>query len=149
MNVLVYSGPPFEKHDTCFAGWMMRSAPKSNELFDASTVAQKIDVRANSRNVIPVVFDLLTRKAIWSDISTSTNTYFGGNNVESNQASIQETLDAVINVQHKLSLYELFELHANSRGMLVDTPEEADVVYSIENGITPFDINLINADYIS
>jgi len=144
----VYSGPTFAEHETCFAGWMMRSKPKSNEVFDAKTVEQKIDVRANSRNVVPVVFDLQTRKAIWTDISTSSRSYYGGNNVESIQASIQETLEAVIGAKHKLSLYELFELHANARGELVDTPEEADTIYSIENGVTPFDINLINSEYI-
>ena len=148
MNVLVFSGPTFDKHETCFAGWMMRSKPNSNEVFDAKTVEQKIDVRANSRNVIPVVFDLLERKAIWTDISTSSKTYYGGNNVESNRASIQETLEAVIDSNHKLTLYELFELHTSARGELVDTREEADKIYSIENGITPFDINLINAEYI-
>ena len=30
MNVLVYSGPTFAEHTTCFAGWMTRSKPKSN-----------------------------------------------------------------------------------------------------------------------
>jgi len=148
MNVLVYNGPTFDKHETCFAGWMMRSEPKSNEVFDAKTVEQKIDVRANSRNVIPVVFDLQERKAIWADISTSSKELYGGNNVESNQASIQETLEAVIESKHKLSLYELFELHAKARGTLVDTPDQADTVYSIENGVTPFDINLINSEYL-
>lgn len=148
MNVLVYSGPTFDKHEECFAGWMMREKPNSNEVFDAKTVEQKIDVRAKSRNVIPVVFDLLERKAIWTDISTSRSVFNGGNNVESNQASIQETLEAVIDAKHKLSLYELFELHANARGQLVDTPEEADKIYGVENGVTPFDINLINSEYV-
>ncbi len=148
MNVLVYSGPTFAEHEACFAGWMMRAKPNSNEAFDAKTVEQKIDVRANSRNVVPVVFDLQARKAIWTDISTSSRSYYGGNNVESNRASIQETLEAIVNSKHKLSLYELFELHANARGELVDTPEKADTIYSIERGITPFDINLINAEYL-
>ncbi len=148
MNVLVYSGPTFAEHETCFAGWMMRSKPKSNEIFEAKTVEQKIDVRANSRNVIPVVFDLQTRKAIWTDISTSSQTYCGGNNVESNQASIQETLEAIIDSKHKLSLYELFELHAKARGEIVDSQSEADTIFSLDKGVTPYDVNLINSDYI-
>jgi len=148
MNVLVYNGPTFAEHEECFAGWMMRSNPKSNEVFDAKTVEQKIDVRANSRNVVPVVFDLQARKAIWTDISTSSRSYYVGNNVESNQASIQDTLEAVVESKHKLSLYELFELHAIARGQIVDSKENADKVFSLDKGVTPFDINLINADYI-
>jgi len=149
MNVLVYSGPTFAEHEECFAGWMMRSSPKSNEVFDAKTVEQKIDVRANSRNVVPVVFDLQERKAIWTDISTSSRSYYGGNNVESNQASIQETLEAIIDAKHKLSLYELFELHALARGEAAHTKEEADTIFSLEEGVTPFNLNLINAEYIT
>jgi len=148
MNVLVYSGPTFAEHEECFTGWMMRSGPKSNEIFDAKTVEQKIDVRANSRNVVPIVFDLQARKAIWTDISTSSRSYYGGNNVESNQASIQETLEAVVDSKHKLSLYELFELHATARGQIVDSQEKADTVFSLDKGVTPFDINLINSEYI-
>lgn len=148
MNVLVYSGPTFSEHETCFAGWMMRSKPKSNEVFDPKTVTQKIDLQANSRNAIPVVFDLLTRKAIWTDISTSSSHFHGGNNVQSNRASIQETLEAVIDAKHKLSLYELFKLHAAARGQIVNTREDADTIFSLNEGVTPFDINLINSEYI-
>lgn len=149
MNVLVYSGPTFSQHETCFAGWMMRSNPKSNEVFEAKNVEQKIDVRANSRNVIPVVFDLQARKAIWTDISTSGNSYHGGNNIESNQASIQETLEAIIDAKHKLSLYELFELHALARGKIVSDKESADSIFSLSEGITPFDINTINSAFLA
>ena len=77
------------------------------------------------------------------------SSYFrGGNNIESNQASIQETLEAVIDAKHKLSLYELFTLHATARGEIVNSKEEADTVFSLKSGVTPFDINTINSEYI-
>lgn len=148
MNVLVYNGPTFAQHETCFAGWMTRSKPKSNEIFDEKTVQQKIDVRANSRNAIPVIFDLKERKAIWTDISTSSRTMYGGNNVESNRATIQDTLEAIVDAKHKVSLYEIFEMHVHARGELVDNRLEADTVFSLTEGVTPFDINQINTDFI-
>jgi hypothetical protein len=148
MNVLVYSGPTFSEHETCYAGWMTRSAPKSNEIFNAAAVEQKIDVKANCKNTIPVMFDLVTKKAIWVDMPTSRRTRWGGNNVESNAASIEEKLEAIVHSKNKLSLFELFELHTFGRGELVNSAEEADTVFSIEQGVTPFHINEINAEYL-
>ncbi|WP_444995407.1 hypothetical protein [Aliikangiella sp. IMCC44359] len=149
MNVLVFSGPRFSEHEVCYAGWMTRSEPNSNEVFNAATVEQKIDVKTNCKNIIPIMFDLVTRKAIWVDTPTSSRTHWGGNNVESNIASIEEKLEAIIHSKNRLTLYELFELHTKSRGERVNSKEEADTIFSVTQGITPYDINLINADFIS
>jgi len=70
MNVLVYSGPTFAEHKKCYAGWMTREKPKSKEIYDPKHVVQKIDLTSESRNCIPVVFDLVERKAIWADLTT-------------------------------------------------------------------------------
>jgi len=148
MNVLVYNGPTFAEHQTCYAGWMTRDKPNCNEIYDPKTVAQKIDVRSGCKNVIPVVFDVRDRKAIWVDVATSSQSWCGGNNIESNSASIQEKLEAVTSLDQKISLYELFDLHTQARGEQVSTPEEADTVFSITQGITPYHINDINADYL-
>ena len=147
MNVLVYSGPSFAEHETCFVGWMTRSQPNSNEIFDPATVEQKIDLTQNCRSVMPVVFDLQERKVVWIDLPVSQHG-FHHNNVESSQASIQQKLHAILNVNNKLSLYELFELHAAARGELVETPEDADTVFTLTKGVTPFDVNTINAEFM-
>ena len=41
MNVIVYDGATFAEHSTCFAGWMTRNKPNSNEIYDPRTVQQK------------------------------------------------------------------------------------------------------------
>lgn len=148
MNVLVYCGPTFSEHDTCFTGWMTRSSPNSNEVFSPKSVQQKIDITANSHNVIPIIFDLKLRKAIWTDICLPKHAQWGGNNIESNQASIEEKIEAIVDSTHKLSLYELFEMHAAARGDVVTTREEADQEFSISKGVTPFHIDDINCEYI-
>lgn len=148
MNVLVFSGPTFAEHSICYAGWMTREKPRSNEVFEPASVKQKIDVRATCRNIIPVVFDLQERRAIWVDLATSSNAFHYANNVESNRASIEEKLKAIVESRNKLSLYELFELHAMARGELVTDKEEAETIFGLNEGIGPYDINAINADYI-
>ena len=159
MNVFVFRGPNFSEHEDCFAGWMMRSKPKSNEIFDPKTVEQKIDIRSASKNVMPVVFDLVERKAIWADLSAARGSFgssyghFGrrdyGNSVESNKASIEQTMSAIIEAKSKLSLFELFHLHAEARGQLVDNRAEAETVFSLREGITPFNINEIASDFLA
>ena len=148
MNVLAYSGPSFAEHETCFVRWMTRAEPNSNEVFDPATVEQKIDLTQNCRNMMPVVFDLQQRKVIWTDLPATSGGFSRSNNIESNQATIQQKLHAILNVNNKLSLYELFELHAAARGELVETADEADTVFSLEQGVTPFDVNTINSEFI-
>lgn len=61
---------------------------------------------------------------------------------------LRKKVQVIVNNHNKLSLYELFELHAFGRGELVDSAEKADTIFSIKKGITPYDINKINAEYI-
>lgn len=159
MNVLVFTGPSFKEHNTVYAGWMTRSKPMSNEIYDPKTVEQKIDLGSDSRNAVPVIFDLVDRKAIWVDLTSpprwSSEGSFGRwgtscNNVETNRATVEETIEAMVSMANKVSLYELFEIHARSRGEIVKNREDADVVFSLfEGDITPFNIDVINAEYLA
>ncbi len=149
MNVLVFNGPTFKEHTKCYAGWMTRSAPQSNEIYDPKTVQNKVDMQAESLNAIPAVFDVATRESIWCDINTPRKTSWFGNNVESNRASIADVLGNILNMSNRLNLYYLFKLHALARGSLVEEREEADTIFSLEEGIGPWDINTINADFLA
>lgn len=148
MNVLVYSGPTFAEHQKCYAGWMMREKPQSNEIYDAKSVLQKVHLKAETRNMIPAVFDTVERRMIYCDLATSRRTSWGGNNVESNSATIEEALRNIVAAENKVSLYQLFTLHAEARGEIVKNKEEADAIFSIDEGITPYSINEISSDFI-
>ena len=151
MNVYVFAGPNFAEHDTCFAGWMARDHVDSNEIYDPKTVEGKVDLTSNSRNAIPVVFDLVERKAIWTDLTTSRSRRaraHGVNNVHTQRATTEQNLKAIVNSANKLTLYELFELHGKARGKIVKNQEKADTVFSLHEGITPYDINTINSEFV-
>jgi hypothetical protein len=96
-----------------------------------------------------VVFDLQERKAIWADLAMSSREWYYGNNVESNATSIEEKLEAVVTNYNRLSLYELFELHATARGELVENKDDAETIFALNEGITPFNIDIINAEYMA
>lgn len=148
MNVLVYSGPKFSEHEKVYAGWMTREAPDSNEAYDPKTVEMKLDLTQDATNCVPVVFDLETREAIYVDLATPRNANWGGNNVESNFASIQDVLRAVTNLGNKPTLHDLFTMHALARGEVVANKADADAVFSIDEGVTPYDVNKINAEFM-
>jgi len=151
MNVLVYSGENFKDHDICYAGWMTREKAGSNEIYDPKTVEQKIDLTADSRNTVPVMFDLLERKAVWIDLMSKRHQNWGGNNVESNRASIEQTIEAIVTLSEtRATLYDLFEAHALARGEIVEDREDAEVVYGLFDGdVKATDITEINAEYMA
>lgn len=151
MNVYVYSGPTFIEHKKCYAGWMTKDQPNSGEIFDPKLVEQKIDLTSESKSAIPIVFDLETREAIWCDLSYPRGGFdnrYIPNNIENNRATIKEILQIITGTKNKPSLYNLFSLHTFARGKKVDREEDADIIFSLNEGITPFDINTISSEYL-
>lgn len=146
MNVYVYSGPTFAEHSTVYAGWMTRKSLNSNEVFDPTTVDQRVSLTASSKIAIPVVFDLVNREAIWMDMSANRHPW-GSVNLENNKASTQDIIEASANIMDsRMSLYDLFSLHATARGQKVDSKEEADQAFELSDA---FEINRILNELMS
>lgn len=141
-----FTAQPYCELPECFAGWMMRKAPGSGEIFEPATVADKVDLAADTEIAIPVILDLQERMVIWTDIALTRNPNYY-NNIEGNQRGMVLMGKALTSLK-KANLYELFTLHAQARGQLVESPEEADTVYSLKQGITPFDTATIMAEYM-
>lgn len=141
-----FTSQPYCDLPECFVGWMMRKKPGSGEIFEPATVANKIDVTADTQIAIPVIIDLVERKVIWTDLSlTRQPNYY--NNIEGNQKGMVLMGKAMIALR-KPDLHDLFMLHAMARGELVGAPEQADTVFSVGKGTTPYDIEQIMAEYL-
>ncbi|MEK4277128.1 TerD family protein [Paenibacillus sp. FSL R7-0026] len=145
-TLLSFTSHPYCDLPECFVGWMMRKKPGSGEIFEPSTVANKIDITADTQIAIPVIMDLVERTVIWTDLAlTSHPDYY--NNVEGNQKGMVLMGKALTNLR-KPDLHDLFMLHAKARGELVDTIDQADTIYSVDQGVTPYDIEQIMAEYL-
>ncbi|WP_338589497.1 cytoplasmic protein [Paenibacillus sp. Y5S-9] len=145
-TLLSFTSHPYCDLPECFVGWMMRKKPGSGEIFEPSTVANKIDITADTQIAIPVIMDLVERTVIWTDLAlTSHPDYY--NNVEGNQKGMVLMGKALTNLR-KPDLHDLFMLHAKARGELVDTIDQADTIYSVDRGVTPYDIEQIMAEYL-
>ncbi|MHA7578859.1 TerD family protein [Paenibacillus vandeheii] len=146
-SLLSFTSHPYCDLPECFVGWMMRKKPGSGEIFEPSTVANKIDITADTQIAIPVIMDLVERTVIWTDLALTRHPDYY-NNVEGNQKGMV-LMGKALTTLRKPDLYDLFTLHAKARGELVDTIEQADTIYSVEQGITPFDIEQIMAEYLA
>ena len=149
-QVYSYTGQKFADIPHAMFGWMSREDVNSGEIYEPKTVEQKIDLASQSTVCIPVIFDCVKREMIWCDMNLSLNgchNNSGGNNVESNLSGVAATCYSMVNMS-KPNLYDLIELHIRARGLRVDNKEEADIIFDIDEGITPFDIDVFVGEYI-
>lgn len=149
-QVYNYSEQTFGNLPHAMFGWMERENVDSGEIYEPRTVAQKMDLTSQSKVCIPVIFDCVERKFIWCDMNVSLDGchhHRGGNNVESNLMGVAATCYSIVNMK-KPNLYDLIDLHIRARGLRVENKEEADIVFDIDEGITPFDTEVFMGEYI-
>jgi hypothetical protein len=125
-HLISYSGGPF-KGFPCFAGFMERDALKSGTKYEPESVALKFDVKSGSTMHMPLIFDVVRREVIFADIASGRRSHA---NVYGKQNELQIAAKAVVNLPKvKPTLGDVAMMHAKARGTVVDTREEADVVF--------------------
>ncbi|NEW09394.1 TerD family protein [Paenibacillus sp. SYP-B3998] len=142
-----FTEQPYCDLPECFAGWMMRKHPNSGEVFEPSSVVDRIDIAADTRIAIPVILDLVEREVIWCDLALQMHPNYY-NNVEGNQKGMVLMGKAMTSLT-KPNLYDLFMLHAVSRGRIVEHADSAQTVFSVNEGVTPFELSKIMAEFIA
>jgi len=133
-----YTSEPFSKCEHLRFGWMNREYANSGEIYEPSTVECSIDVNAQSRAAIPVVFDLIEREFVWCDLvlAGALNERVCGNTIEGNLTGVKAACYAIMNIR-KPSLYDVIKLNAEARGKIVDNVSQADIVFTNEDIIIP------------
>ncbi len=145
MVIKSYTMQPYCDLPECFAGWMSRQQPGSGEIYEPKTVVDKLDISSDSQIAIPAIFDLVAKKVIWVDLSLTS--YPGwSNTIAVNRKGIQVSLQAMVEMS-KPDLYDLLSMHARARGTLVESRDNADVVYSADD--LPFDLTHIASQFMS
>ncbi len=145
MSINSFTMQPYCDLPECFAGWMARQQPNSGEIFEPRTVQDKVDIASNTSVCLPAVFDLVEKRVIWTDIALRGSPYW--NNVANNLSGVSLMLRAMLGLK-KTTLHRLFSLHIKARGSSVPTPAEAEHVFSVDTGTTPFDLDSIAAEYL-
>ena len=151
-NVYNFSDENFSKMEHAAYGFMTRNDMKSGEIFEPSTVKQRMDLASATTTCIPVIFDLRERVLIWCDMALTADHVragYGGINVESNLPSVVVTCKAMVDVK-KPNLYDLFTFNAKARGVITDNPDEADIRFGLDDNcdVKPSDIDVIVGKYL-
>lgn len=151
-NVYNFSDELFSKMEHAAFGFMTRENMESGEIFEPSTVKQRMDLASATTTCIPVIFDLKERVFIWCDMALTADhvrTGFGGINVESNLPSVVVTCKAVVDVK-KPNLYDLLMFNVKARGIITANPDEADIRFGLDDNcdVKPSDIDVIVGKYL-
>lgn len=151
-NVYNFSDKNFSKMEHAAFGFMTRNDMKIGEIFEPSTVKQRMDLASATTTCIPVIFDLKERVFVWCDMALTADHVragYGGINVESNLPSVVVTCKAIVDVK-KPNLYDLFTFNATARGVITDNPDEADIRFGLDDNcdVKPSDIDVIVGKYL-
>ena len=126
MNVISYTGQNFDTFE-CLAGVMGRDKTSSGEVFEPKTVTHKFDVAGNTGYNIPLIFDLVTRQLIWTDLALSSSVF---SNVENNAGPLVTMAKAAeAMIRTKPTMFELFRMHLDARALDVDFDRDPDKEY--------------------
>lgn len=130
MSVISFRGDGFNAFP-CFAGFMERDSVKSGARFEASSVALKFDIKSDATTVMPLVFDIGTKEVIYVDLTTGQRSLY---NARSGGKQFAALARAAISLpQRKPTAHDVLYLKARAVGELVNTAEEADLVFSRDN----------------
>lgn len=156
INVLNYTGYKYSEIPHADFGFMVREDAMSGEIFEPSTVENKISLNSASTSCIPVVIDLENNEYIWLDMDGRVGEGFRRN--ETLENNLKGTLLSVYGVLNapRVNMYEVIALNSISRGMLTQSKNTADIIFDIdanteenraykEKGIpiiTPYDIDV-------
>jgi hypothetical protein len=140
-----FTRQPYCDLPECFAGWMARQRPQSGEVFEARMVHDKIDLASDTTASIPVVIDLEDRSVVWADVALRSSGWV--NNVHANRDNLARLSRAIVGLDRP-NLYDLFQMHADARGEPAPK-ERADVVFSVHEGVTPFDVDRILSEFLT
>lgn len=140
-----FTHTPFCDLPECFVGFMERECSNSGEIYEPKTVVNKSDIATSTEQVMPMIIDIDNMEVVWTDLAVSNDSYI--NNVHTNRNRIKLAMKSMLNVI-KPNMYDLAMLHTLARGELVEDKEEADIIFSLSEGITPYDVDIIMGEYL-
>ncbi|WP_309323216.1 TerD family protein [Actinomyces stomatis] len=140
MTVHSFSHHPLSEVPECWAGAMARGTdPQRGEVFEASTVMQRLDLTSPGFNATPFVIDLAERRLIWWDLPVGVGEHQVANLDHSSNRVLAHLLDLLEG--RRMPLAHLLALLAD---VVVTDADAAQLVFG-EGGILPWQTERILA----
>lgn len=127
MYVNNYNRDNFSDYPSNRAGVMLLSNDEaaSKELYQQKSVFKQFQLVSEVRGVIPLIFDFKQNRLIWVDMPKEIASHSSVN-----RAGLDELLlDVLGKVETTPSIYSMLAVNALARGVIVDNPDEADVIF--------------------
>lgn len=143
-----YTEQKFSSMQNALFGWMNRADVDSGEIFEPATVEQRINLTQDTDIEIPVVFDMVTKEAVWMDMGLNNMSFSYGyraNNVENNLTGVALTIKALCEMK-KPNMYDLINLHINSRGLFESDRNKADIIFDIDTSKPTHIVKKVNEE---
>lgn len=127
MYVNNFNQDDFSGYPSNRAGVMLLSNDEaaSKELYQQKSVFKQFQLVSEVRGVIPLIFDFKQNRLIWVDMPKEIASHSSVN-----RAGLDELLlDILGKVETTPSIYSMLAVNALARGVIVDNPDEADVIF--------------------
>lgn len=159
MAINSFTSEAFCDLEECFAGISVISKDdvikfRNKVTYDPVNAVIRSDVSVNATFCSVLAYDVETHEIIWLDTVTSRDYYNGmvydnsGKNIVNTSCSFVNAVRGMINASYP-QFSHLIDLHLKAREHeIVDTPEEADIIISLDKGLTPYSAEEINANWI-
>ena len=122
----VYSYSRFSKC-FCTAGYMLRDKIDSGEVFEPKTVSSSFRVTCDSRFAYLFGVDLDKKEFVWLNVSRDSGAAVAG----------QTRMDFLLDYMHVTDVINLYDFAQMLATEVVNSPEEADVVFSDKEETVP------------
>lgn len=128
MSVNSYTRQHFKDIPEAIAGVMLRDDLEQGEVFDGKTVETAFSLVQDAPVSVPFLYDIETRELYWLDYTGSAPR--GRVNAAANHRATFSDIARAAVERRPVSVGDVIDTHVHGRGgVIVETPEEADVVY--------------------
>jgi stress response protein SCP2 len=148
VQVNKYSGENFCDLEQAHAGWMARDRVSSDyKSFDIKTVENLLNIGGADRQALPLVVDVVERRALYVDLYKDAAEWTNVENTLSAVTTIIQEIDKFTDTRP--NLYTLATLNAQARGEIVEDRKDADTTIGVSGcDFNSSDIEKILSEFI-
>jgi hypothetical protein len=130
-------------------GIMEREKVNDGQIFEPSTVKHLVKPNAQSSNAFICMYDVETREMIWvDDLNIGSFKKFEPNNLHSNIRGVTASAYNAIHME-KPNIDDVIRVNVEARGgKLVESREDADLVFALDGDIKPTDLDYFSGNLI-
>jgi hypothetical protein len=145
-NVNNFTGQHFDKlGGHCSFGFMEREKELEGEIFEPSTVKQKINLSQKTTASTPCLFDVETKEMVWMDAPGVLKGI--ATNIENTRNNVVMQCAKVLDGDYT-KISDVIRINALARGEIVNSPEEADITFGFDGDIKPTDVDYFSGNLL-